>query len=169
VGPLASISTNVVPPPCVGGTRRGQIRIYSDWMPASDHIHVAVRNALTKDGWTITDDPFTISYEEITVFADLAAEKTLAAEREGRRIVVEVKSFIGRSPIRDFEQALGQYALYMGLLEATEPDRELFIAVSDETYADLFQQKAIQFLVSRFRVAIVVVNVETEQVTQWIK
>ncbi len=132
-----------------------------------DRIHGAVRNALIKDGWTITADPFTVTYEEITVFADLAAERTLAAEREGRRIVVEVKSFVGRSPIRDFEQALGQYALYLGLLEMTEPDRELFLAVSDETYADFFQQKAVQLLVRRFRVAILVVNVETEQVVQW--
>lgn len=29
-------------------------------MPVTDFIHDAVRNALVKDGWTITADPYTI-------------------------------------------------------------------------------------------------------------
>ena len=29
-------------------------------MSAKDAIHDAVMNALVKDGWTITDDPYTI-------------------------------------------------------------------------------------------------------------
>jgi len=36
---------------------------------------------LIKDGWTITADPYKIEYEGIEVFADLAAERILAAER----------------------------------------------------------------------------------------
>jgi hypothetical protein len=62
-------------------------------MPPRDLYHEAVRRALTKDGWTITDDPFTMEFEQIRFFADLAAEKTLAAEKAGRRIVVEIRVF----------------------------------------------------------------------------
>jgi len=40
------------------------------------------------------------------LFADLAAEKPIAAERQGQKIVVEVKSFLSSSPMRDFELAL---------------------------------------------------------------
>jgi hypothetical protein len=43
-------------------------------MPAADQIHDAVKRALVKDGWTITDDPYVIRYEDATLYADLAAE-----------------------------------------------------------------------------------------------
>ncbi|GIK56940.1 MAG: hypothetical protein BroJett015_26030 [Chloroflexota bacterium] len=52
-------------------------------MSARDIIHQGVKNALLKDGWVITDDPFTIQYEDATLFADLAAERTIAAEKAG--------------------------------------------------------------------------------------
>jgi hypothetical protein len=49
-------------------------------MAAADRIHDAVRNALVKDGWTITEDPFTIDYEEVTLLADLGASVPLAPD-----------------------------------------------------------------------------------------
>jgi hypothetical protein len=53
-------------------------------MPRLDEYHKAVKNALIKDGWTITDDPFTLDFEDVTLFADLAAERTLATNPNGR-------------------------------------------------------------------------------------
>jgi len=50
-------------------------------MPAKDTIHDAVKNALIKDGWKITHDPYTIKYEEVTAYADLGAELIFAAEK----------------------------------------------------------------------------------------
>lgn len=60
-------------------------------MSARDIYHDPVRAALEKDGWTITDDPFTIEFDETNVFADLAAEKLLSAWKANHRIVVEIK------------------------------------------------------------------------------
>ena len=74
-------------------------------------MHDAVKNALIKDGWTITAAPYVIAYEDVTLFADLGAERPLAAERAGRKIVVEVKSFLSTSPIYNLKMALGQYEL----------------------------------------------------------
>ena len=37
--------------------------------------------------------------------------------------------------------ALGHYELYRGYLEVTEPDRELFLAVSDTVYEDFFSAR----------------------------
>lgn len=136
-------------------------------MPARDLNHDIVRDALVSDGWTVTDDPYVINYEDVTLFADLGAERTLAAERDGHRIVVEIKSFVGASPIHEFEAALGQYELYRGLLELTEPDRELFLAVSDTIYESLFQREAIQVIVRRNRIKLVVVDLENEEIIQW--
>jgi hypothetical protein len=82
-------------------------------MPRKDVIHEAVKNALQKDGWTITADPYLLEYGAEDMFVDLAAERLLAAERGADRIAVEIKSFLGRSPINDLQVALGQYALYL--------------------------------------------------------
>jgi hypothetical protein len=138
-------------------------------MATLDTIHEAVKNALIKDGWTITDDPYIIEYEEITLYADLATERVIAAEREGRKIVVEIKSFISPSRTQDFKLALGQYNLYLGLLEVTAPDRKLYLAVSDHVYSRYFRQKAIQLIVERYQLALLVVNLEREEVVTWIR
>lgn len=137
-------------------------------MARLDKIHDAVKNALIKDGWKITDDPYIIRYEEMTLQADLAAERTLAAERAGNKIVVEVKSFIGQSRTQDFKLALGQFNLYLGLLELTEPDRKLYLAIGDQTYSKYFRQKAVQAIANRFQLALLIVNLEREEIVQWI-
>jgi len=136
-------------------------------VPAIDRIHSTVRNALIKDGWTITHDPFVIAYAEITLFADMAAERALAIERGERKIVVEVKSFTGLSPIQDLKVMLGQYDLYRGFLEIVAPERQLYLAVSDVTYRTLFEQQAIQLIVRRYDLPLLVVNIGTEEVVQW--
>ena len=98
-------------------------------MPALDIYHDQVKNALIKDGWTITDDPLTIRFGRRVLYVDLAAQRLLAAERAGSRIAVEIKSFVGRSDVLDLEQALGQFVLYAEVLAETDPDRILYLAV----------------------------------------
>ena len=63
-------------------------------MPAKDLYHDAIKNALIKDGWVITADPYLIRYKDVDLFADLAAEKPIAAERQGKKIVVEVSCWL---------------------------------------------------------------------------
>lgn len=66
-------------------------------MSEEDIFHNAVRSALEKEGWIITHDPLFIKVEELDFFIDLAGEKILAAEKDGFKIAVEIKSFIGAS------------------------------------------------------------------------
>ncbi len=40
--------------------------------------------------------------------ADLASERFIGAEKGLRRILVEVKSFVGRSDVKDLQEAIGQ-------------------------------------------------------------
>ncbi|KAM3094947.1 element excision factor XisH family protein [Phormidesmis sp. 146-12] len=49
-------------------------------MPARYLYHDAVKNALIKDGWTITADPYLIKYEDAELYADLAAERLIASQ-----------------------------------------------------------------------------------------
>jgi len=46
-------------------------------MPAKDIFHNAVKNALQKDGWTITHDPFFLKIGRRKVYADLAADRLI--------------------------------------------------------------------------------------------
>ena len=48
-------------------------------MPQYDLYHETVKQALEKDGWTITADPFVIEYKGLRLYADLGAEKVIAA------------------------------------------------------------------------------------------
>jgi hypothetical protein len=136
-------------------------------MPAPDAIQGAVKNALIKEGWTITDDPYTIDYEEIMLFADLGAERPLGAERAGQKLVVEAKSFPSLSPINDFKVALGQFLLYRAFLELLAPERKLYLAVSTKVYDDFFQLKALDLVVRRYQVTLLVVNLEREEIVRW--
>ena len=78
---------------------------------AKDIYHEAVKIALIKDGWTITEDPLRLKFGGRMTYVDLGAEKLLAAQKEGQQIAVEVKSFLNPSPVKDLEQALGQYIM----------------------------------------------------------
>jgi len=137
-------------------------------MPATDAIHGAVKTALIKDGWTITDDPFTIKYEDAMLYADLAAERALAATKVERRIVVEIKSFLGPSLYHDWEQAIGQYEVYRRLLQVTEPDRELFLAIASPVFHDFFQRKSVRLVVELAQINLVVIRLDTQEVEQWL-
>ena len=78
-------------------------------MPKLDFIHSSVKNALIADGWRVTDDPYIIEYLKTRLYADLGAEKPIAAEKGEQKIVIEVKSFLGASKFQDLKEALGQY------------------------------------------------------------
>lgn len=137
-------------------------------MPKLDLIHNSVKNALIKDGWSITDDPYIIQYRRTILYADLGAERPLAAERDGLKIVVEVKSFIGASKIQDLKEALGQYDIYRYLLEETAPDHKLYIAISKVAYKTFFTQDVAQLILNKHQLPVIVVDIETEEITQWI-
>jgi hypothetical protein len=120
-------------------------------------------------GWTITADPYTIKYQDVVVYADLAAERPFAAERAGRRIVVEVKSFLSPSAMHDLELALGQFQVYRVLLERTAPERELFLAVPEVAYASFLSQPAIQLILNESRVVLLVVDPDRQEIVKWTK
>jgi hypothetical protein len=137
-------------------------------MPKLDFIHNAVKNSLIKDGWIVTDDPYVIEYRRTKLYADLGAERPIAAERAGCKIVIEVKSFIGASKLQDLKETLGQYDIYRYLLEETAPDRRLYVAVSTTAYRNFFSQDVIQLILNKHQLPLIVVDTELEEIVQWI-
>ena len=136
---------------------------------AKDVIHDAVKAALENDGWTITSEHYTVRYEEFTIYPDLAAERAFAAQRGTQKIAVEVKSFLGRSTVHEVRDAIGQYVMYQTYLADIEPERKVYLAISTQTYHDTFQLKAVQRLVQRFAVALIVVQIEQKEIVAWIE
>lgn len=102
------------------------------------------------------------------VYADLAAEKPLSAERQGQKIVVEIKSFVGKSLMYDFHSALGQYMVYRKLIQLTEPEYKLYLAVDDVVYGEFFQRKSVQAVSNENHLMLIVVDMENEEIQQWI-
>ena len=118
-------------------------------MPAKDIYHNNVRTALEKDGWTITNDPLPLKIGKRTLSVDLGAEKLFATEKPGRKIAVKVKSFVSASPVYDLEEALGQYIVYEDILEQSEPEQNIYLAVRAEVYLDIFSEPFGQLLLRK--------------------
>lgn len=137
-------------------------------MPKKDLFHEAVKNGLIKDGWTITDDPLTFRIDGINISIDLGAEKVIGAEKDGKKIAVEVKSFINPSPLTDFHTALGQFLTYRLFLEEEEPDRQIYLAVPEDTYNFFFQKDIIQKSIKINGLKIIVYDSLSEEIDLWI-
>ncbi|MEX0718545.1 MAG: element excision factor XisH family protein [Planctomycetaceae bacterium] len=138
-------------------------------MPARDAIHDTVRNALVKDGWTITDDPYILEYEDLVVYPDLGADRSLGAERGSERMVIEVKSFLGRSSIYELEHAIGQYLIYRILLSIRDPNCRLFMAVARDIHEEVFGNNAVRLIVAELAIRLLVIDPKHEEVVEWIE
>jgi hypothetical protein len=144
-------------------------------MPTRDRIHDTVKQALIKDGWEITDDPYIIDYGERILYADLGIAagrqlngKFLGVQNGNSRIIIEIKEFRGRSKIADLEQAIGQYVLYRLLLAKIAPIREIYLAVPTTVYEEIFSEEIGQVVINDLPMKLLVVQLETEEVKQWI-
>lgn len=137
-------------------------------MPAKNIYHDAVRDALIADGWTITHDPLTMRVGIRRLYVDLAADHDrLGAERAGERIAVEVQNFVGESDIENLHHAVGQYAVYRALLARREPDRVLYLAVSDEVFADVLSEPLGQEVIADLGIRLMVFDPAARRITQW--
>ncbi|KAM3114876.1 element excision factor XisH family protein [Phormidesmis sp. 146-33] len=137
-------------------------------MPAKDLYHNTVKTALIKDGWTITDNPLTLAIGERDLYIDLGAEKLLIADRGSQKIAVEVKSFISASPVRDLENALGQYILYEDIIAEECPERILYLAVREEVYLTFFSEPIVQIPMRKRHIKVLIFDEIREVITQWI-
>jgi XisH protein len=138
-------------------------------MPARDTIHDTIKNALIKDGWTILADPYFLRYEDKSLIADLKAAKIFLARRETETIVVEVKSFLSTPFLKELQTALGQYHMYVAFLEALERNETVYLAIGDVTFQEYFQSQAVQMLLRRYGVKLIVVDEQQEEIVQWIR
>jgi hypothetical protein len=137
-------------------------------MPAPDIYHENVKQALLRDGWNILKEHYELKYRGDRLYPDLAAEKSIVAERGTQKILVEIKSFLGRSFIADLQAAIGQYVMYRNVIQAQGLEFKLYLAIAEEVYNKKFQTPLAQLIVEENQVNLLVFSVDQEVVSQWI-
>lgn len=136
-------------------------------MPRKDVLHEVVKRALVKDGWVITHDPLHIEFGGVEFDVDLGAEELIGAKKDGRKIAVEVKSFITASPVSEFHTAVGQFLNYRLALAETEPERTLYLAVPKGIYASLFERTFGRLARQAYQLKIIVFDDQQGVIVQW--
>ncbi|MBS3027936.1 MAG: XisH family protein [Dolichospermum sp. DET50] len=137
-------------------------------MSRRDDLHFPLRRTLEKDGWIITSDTLILVLGQTLLKADLGAEKLFTAEKEGRKIAVEIKDFDASSVISELEKTMGQLQLYQWALEGQEPERQLFLAISQAVYIKHFQKPIFQIAIQRSKINLLIYAPEQEVIIQWI-
>jgi len=135
---------------------------------ARDIFHDLVRAGLEKEGWTITDDPYRIELDKTNFQIDLAAEKIIGAEKDNKKIAVEIKSFLNSSAITDFYNALGQFLSYRLALNTIEPDRTLYLAVPLDIYQEFFMTTFVKLAINEYCLKLITYDSEKGGLSQWI-
>ncbi len=138
-------------------------------MPVKDKYHDLVITALQKEEWQIVSEHYFLPIGKKKSYVDIAADKPIAATKGDEKILVEIKSFVGKSEMVELEKALGQFSLYVVALEIVEPDRELFLAIPEEIYLDLFLDAIIQKVLQRNQIKLFTFDVLNETIVRWIK
>lgn len=137
-------------------------------MPAKDKFHEAVKNALIKDEWLITDDPLSIRFGGVDLHIDLGAEKIIAAEKNGAKIAVEIKRFIQPSIVYEFHRAVGEFLNYRVALANQAPERILYLAVPVDIYQAFFTLHFTRTVVETYDLKLFVYDPREEVILQWI-
>ena len=138
-------------------------------MGAKDLYHETVKKSLEKEVWIITDDPLFIKFGEINLMIDLGDEKVIGAEKDDQKIAVEIKNFAGLSVVNEFQKALGQFLMYKKALEDDEPDRILFLAISNEAHKNLIKFMFFEIMIKMYSINLLIFDHFEEEIIQWIK
>lgn len=135
-------------------------------MSRRDKYHDVVRDALIREGWKITHDPYTFDADP-KVSTDLGAERLIAAEKVQEKIAVEVKSFVSESQVSELEKAGGQYRLYRRLLQILDPKRTLYLAVPLHAFEEIFKRQVGQIAIEEFEFRLIIYSFLPEEPLQW--
>jgi len=136
---------------------------------ARDIFHYQVVEALEKDQWEITHDPYPLHRLKRKLAIDLGAEKMVAAEKGMLKIAIEIKSFLSHSRIYDYHDALGQYKTYFRILKKIEPERILYLAVPLDAYTDFFDTPFGREAIKEEDLKILVYNPSSKIIVKWIE
>jgi hypothetical protein len=136
-------------------------------MPIRDVCHQQVMNALQKASWIVDESQVFLRADGLTFYVDIQAQHTNGSVQ--RIIVVEVKCFSDeRSDQDELYRAIGQYLIYRSVLQIRAPQIPLYLAIPSLVYNRLFRKTVVQNVVENNQIKVVVVNLELEEIIQWV-
>jgi hypothetical protein len=136
---------------------------------ARDLFHQNVKEALIKEGWTVTDDPLSFKIGKMQVQIDLGAERLIAAEKGSERIAIDIKTFGSLSFITALYEAVGKYIIYRNVLKRLQPDRILFLALLETIFERFFEESVIRETVQEEGINLILYNQTDKLITRWIR
>jgi len=141
----------------------------NDWMRrAGGRYHDAFRNALIKDGWTITHDPFDLEWDDKELYVNVEEERLVAAQKQRQKIAVEIIKFLQPLPDNELEHSIDLFAVYRAVLAEQEPDYVLYLALPEEVYKDVFQDVDSRLILEEGVKRVISFDPAREEIIQWI-
>ncbi|MCC7450459.1 MAG: hypothetical protein IT324_23775 [Anaerolineae bacterium] len=137
-------------------------------MPAIDSCEPPILRALQKDGWHVRIKPYAIHSGKHLTFADASLER-VTEDRIEHIVVVEVKCFNDpQADLPELYTAIGQYLFYRSALLLIGNPPPLYLAVPTRAYARLTSDSVIMAVLQDARIKLIIIDLETEEVVQWI-
>ena len=81
---------------------------------------------------------------------------------------LEIKSFLSLSPLRDLQEAVGQYEIYRTVLVELESERILYLAIPKRVYESFFSERFGQLILNRIHLQLIVFDEQLARIVQWI-
>lgn len=134
-------------------------------MPAIDTCQPQVVRALEKDRWQIQGMNIHLRYKRRYVFVDIQAVH-IANGLSRQILLAEVKCFANPlEATQDIYVAIGQYALYLAMLEERGDTHSLYLAIPAHAY-DLFDT-VVQRAISYVKMKLIIVDIDREVILEW--
>ena len=141
------------------------LRIRGSLEPTWKHYNT-MENALIKDGWTITDHWLRLQRGK-DLYVDLSGKQFLTAQKENRKIAVMVKISMAPLTSQTSKTPWVNTPCIGMLLKETEPDRTLYLAVHEETFATIFEEALGQLTIRKNDLKLIVFNKTEEVIVKW--
>lgn len=137
-------------------------------MPRKDLFHDIVKQAITRAGWKVTNDPlFVPTAGGVNFFIDIGAEHIIEAEKEGKQIAIEVKSFNQDSASYSFYEILGQYLVYEEALKEQPQTMPLYIAIASLGYEKLIDTPIFKRMIEKHGLKFIIIEPQTQTIDSW--
>lgn len=102
------------------------------------------------------------------IYIDLAAQKFIEAEKEGKRIAVEIKSFVSESNMTSFQKALGQFLVYVKAVKKQLLDWTVYLAIPIDIYNGFFLEfNFIWEMVEEYDLKLIVFDPDDKEIVLW--
>jgi len=138
-------------------------------MSARDKYHETVKDALLKEDWEVTHDPYIIGLQGVNYQIDLGAEKIIAAQKGGKKIAIEIKSFLKERVVSEYHTALGQFLNYRVGLDEIKDDRELYLAIPKLAYDRIKKLPILMKSIEVYKIKLIVFNISEKSIVEWIE